>query len=73
MSTADATSFDPATLTGDYTFDAAHTMFGFVARHAMVQGTGDLQPVRRLGAPRFHRPGEVERHGQDQGREHRHR
>jgi polyisoprenoid-binding protein YceI len=36
MSTADATSFDPATLTGDYTFDAAHTTFGFVARHAMV-------------------------------------
>jgi polyisoprenoid-binding protein YceI len=36
MSTADATTFDPATLTGDYVFDVAHTTFGFVARHAMV-------------------------------------
>jgi len=27
---------DPATLTGDYVFDAAHSSFGFVARHAMV-------------------------------------
>jgi polyisoprenoid-binding protein YceI len=35
MNTA-ATTFDPATLTGDYVFDPAHTTFGFVARHAMV-------------------------------------
>lgn len=27
---------DVASLTGDYTFDVAHTRFGFVARHAMV-------------------------------------
>jgi len=30
------TSIDRETLTGDYTFDVAHTTFGFVARHAMV-------------------------------------
>jgi polyisoprenoid-binding protein YceI len=36
MSTADATAFDPAALTGDYTFDTAHSTFGFVARHLMV-------------------------------------
>jgi polyisoprenoid-binding protein YceI len=35
MSTTTANT-DPATLTGDYTFDPAHTTFGFVARHAMV-------------------------------------
>jgi polyisoprenoid-binding protein YceI len=34
MSTA--TTLDRETLTGDYTFDVAHTTFGFVARHAMV-------------------------------------
>jgi polyisoprenoid-binding protein YceI len=36
MTTADATAFDPAALTGDYTFDTAHSTFGFVARHLMV-------------------------------------
>ena len=35
MSATDTIS-DPEALTGDYTFDAAHTTFGFVARHAMV-------------------------------------
>lgn len=35
MSTT-ATSTDPTTLTGDYSFDPAHTTFAFVARHAMV-------------------------------------
>jgi len=30
------TTTDPSVLTGDYTFDPAHTTFGFVARHAMV-------------------------------------
>ncbi|MET8769218.1 YceI family protein [Streptomyces sp. NPDC004658] len=34
MSTLD--SADPATLTGDYTIDPAHSAIGFVARHAMV-------------------------------------
>ncbi|QIJ64899.1 YceI family protein [Streptomyces sp. JB150] len=29
-------SLDLATLTGDYTIDAAHTTIGFTARHAMV-------------------------------------
>ena len=36
MSTTDAAISDPAQLTGDYTFDVAHSTFGFVARHAMV-------------------------------------
>jgi polyisoprenoid-binding protein YceI len=27
---------DPASLSGDYTFDVAHSTFGFVARHVMV-------------------------------------
>jgi polyisoprenoid-binding protein YceI len=36
MSSTDATSSDPAALTGDYVFDVAHTTLGFVARHAMV-------------------------------------
>jgi polyisoprenoid-binding protein YceI len=35
MGTTETTA-DPATLTGDYAFDAAHSKFGFVARHAMV-------------------------------------
>lgn len=35
MSTT-ATSTDLTTLTGDYSFDPAHTSFAFVARHAMV-------------------------------------
>ena len=30
------TPTDVAQLTGEYTFDPAHTQFGFVARHAMV-------------------------------------
>jgi polyisoprenoid-binding protein YceI len=34
MTTSTPTSF--ATQTGDYTFDTAHSRFGFVARHAMV-------------------------------------
>jgi polyisoprenoid-binding protein YceI len=34
--TTTSTSTDPRTLTGDYSFDPAHTTFGFVARHAMV-------------------------------------
>ena len=34
MTTSTPTSF--ATLTGDYTFDTAHSRLGFVARHAMV-------------------------------------
>ncbi|WP_143662107.1 YceI family protein, partial [Streptomyces glaucescens] len=29
-------TLDLATLTGDYTIDAAHTTIGFTARHAMV-------------------------------------
>lgn len=35
MSATDTIS-DPEALTGEYTFDAAHTTIGFVARHAMV-------------------------------------
>lgn len=31
-----STTTDLSTLTGDYTIDAAHSRFGFVARHAMV-------------------------------------
>lgn len=31
-----ATTTDFATVTGDYTIDAVHSRFGFVARHAMV-------------------------------------
>src|SRR5437667_6632424 len=31
-----STSTAPATLTGTYTLDPAHTRIGFVARHAMV-------------------------------------
>src|SRR5437667_8426211 len=31
-----STSTAPATLTGEYTLDAAHSRIGFVARHAMV-------------------------------------
>ncbi|HLX78646.1 MAG TPA: YceI family protein [Acidimicrobiales bacterium] len=33
---ADAAVASRRDLTGDYTFDGAHTTFGFVARHAMV-------------------------------------
>ena len=36
MSAADVTAGDPAELSGDYTFDVAHSTFGFVARHLMV-------------------------------------
>jgi polyisoprenoid-binding protein YceI len=36
MSTTDASTTDPAALTGDYVFDPVHSTFGFVARHAMV-------------------------------------
>jgi polyisoprenoid-binding protein YceI len=36
MSTTESTALDPKALTGDYAIDAAHTSFGFVARHAMV-------------------------------------
>jgi polyisoprenoid-binding protein YceI len=36
MSTTDTAISDPAALTGDYTFDPAHSTFGFVARHVMV-------------------------------------
>jgi polyisoprenoid-binding protein YceI len=34
MTTSTPTTF--STLTGDYTFDTAHSRLGFVARHAMV-------------------------------------
>jgi polyisoprenoid-binding protein YceI len=47
-----ATTTDPATLTGDYTFDPAHTTFAFVARYAMVtkvRGTfGEFQGSAHL-------------------------
>jgi polyisoprenoid-binding protein YceI len=36
MSTSEKTVLDAAALSGDYSFDAAHSTFGFVARHAMV-------------------------------------
>jgi polyisoprenoid-binding protein YceI len=36
MSASESTSTDPAALSGDYTFDVAHSTFGFVARHVMV-------------------------------------
>ncbi len=36
MSTTETTTLNPETLTGEYTFDVAHTTFGFAARHAMV-------------------------------------
>ena len=36
MSTTDTAVSGSQTLTGDYVFDAAHTTFGFSARHAMV-------------------------------------
>jgi len=36
MSTTETTIGDPASLTGDYVFDPAHSSFGFTARHAMV-------------------------------------
>jgi polyisoprenoid-binding protein YceI len=36
MSAAETANADPAALSGDYTFDSVHTMFGFVARHLMV-------------------------------------
>jgi polyisoprenoid-binding protein YceI len=36
MNAPDTASTDPAALSGDYTFDVAHSTFGFVARHVMV-------------------------------------
>src|SRR5579863_1512227 len=37
MSAPDSTAAtDSAALSGDYTFDVAHSTFGFVARHVMV-------------------------------------
>jgi polyisoprenoid-binding protein YceI len=52
MSTASDIGLDPKTLTGDYTFDVAHTTFGFTARHAMVtkvRGTfGDFEGSAHL-------------------------
>jgi polyisoprenoid-binding protein YceI len=37
MSAPDSSTVsDPAALSGDYTFDIAHSTFGFVARHVMV-------------------------------------
>ena len=47
-----STSLDRETLSGDYTFDTAHTTLGFVARHAMVtrvRGSfGDYEGSARL-------------------------
>ena len=36
MTAPETTTADPASLSGDYTFDVAHSTFGFVARHLMV-------------------------------------
>jgi polyisoprenoid-binding protein YceI len=36
MSTPETATLDGAALSGDYSFDLAHTTFGFAARHAMV-------------------------------------
>lgn len=36
MSTSETTVRDAQTLSGEYSFDLAHSTFGFVARHAMV-------------------------------------
>lgn len=36
MSAPETTNLDSQALTGDYSFDVAHSTFGFTARHAMV-------------------------------------